>query len=196
MHPDLAALLDRRLGSGADVAAIDAEVWQRFGTRLAMLVTDLSGFSRAVAERGIVHVLQTIYESERLLVPIAQTHRGTLVKIEGDSFLVIFAEASDAVSTALHMQRATAEYNATRPADARVLLGCGIGFGEVLRVGEADVFGTEVNAAYILGEDTARAGEILVTRAVRDALPQLDCEPVADSPPGTGGAFRIRSGPR
>ena len=35
----------------------------------------------------------------------------------------------------------------------------------MLRIGDLDVWGREVNAASKLGEDTARAGEILLTKA-------------------------------
>ncbi len=38
----------------------------------------------------------------------------------------------------------------------------------MLRIGDDDVFGSEVNAASRLGEDIARTGDILVTRSVRD----------------------------
>jgi class 3 adenylate cyclase len=60
----------------------------------------------------------------------------------------------------------------------------------VLRIGDVDVYGQEVNAASKLGEDTAKANEILVTEAVRgrcaEVAPGLVFEPlevtVAGSP--------------
>jgi hypothetical protein len=44
-----------------------------------------------------------------------------------------------------------------------VLLCIGLGYGDVLRIGDSDVFGAEVNAASKLGEDHARPYEIMVT---------------------------------
>jgi len=70
----------------------------------------------------------------------------------------------------------------------------GIGYGDVLRIGDADVFGAEVNAAAKLGEDTAVAGEILVTAAVRDAVQgdgHAGFEVLAVAPPGTHAAYRL-----
>ena len=64
----------------------------------------------------------------------------------------------------------------------------------MLRIGDVDVFGTEVNAASKLGEDTAAAGQILVTGAVREAagaLAGLGFSLLADSPPGAITAFRL-----
>ena len=52
--------------------------------------------------------------------------------------------------------------------EEKVLLCVGLGYGKVLRIGDMDVFGQEVNAASKLGEDTAKAGEILTTQAVKD----------------------------
>lgn len=50
-----------------------------------------------------------------------------------------------------------------------VLLCVGLGYGDVLRIGDSDVFGAEINAASKLGEDTAKAHEILVTGSVKKA---------------------------
>jgi class 3 adenylate cyclase len=68
------------------------------------------------------------------------------------------------------MQKACAQENQRRTPEEQLLLCVGIGFGKVLRVGDDDVWGREVNAASKLGEDTARAGEILITEGVRLAL--------------------------
>jgi class 3 adenylate cyclase len=61
------------------------------------------------------------------------------------------------------MQRVSQQYNVSRAPEDQVLLCLGIGYGDMLRIAEDDVFGAEVNAASKLGEDTAKAGEILVT---------------------------------
>lgn len=68
----------------------------------------------------------------------------------------------------------------------------------MLRIGDTDVFGAEVNAASKLGEDVARAWEILVTAAVREqaaAEPGLQFEEIAEVPPGAKQAFRVRYPP-
>ena len=46
----------------------------------------------------------------------------------------------------------------------------GIGFGQVLEL-DHDVFGLEVNLASKLGEDLARAGEVLLTPSAAEGLP-------------------------
>lgn len=194
MHLDsrLRRLIAERLEDGADKPAIDARIWAEFGEEWCVMATDLSGFSRGVAEFGIIHFLQTIFESERLLLPIVEQHRGKLLKVEGDSFFVIFRDPDDALRAAMEMQRAVRTYNLSQPPEEQVLLGVGLGFGQVLRTGDEDVFGNEVNSACILGESFAKAFDILVTDAVRQrANGELHFEEFPHVPPGAGRAWRL-----
>jgi class 3 adenylate cyclase len=188
-------LIAERLKPGADKAAIDARIWDLFGETWAVMFTDLSGFSRGVADFGIVHYLQVIYESERLFVPCIDRHDGILLKTEGDSLLVIFRNPAKAVDCAVEMQRVAAGYNADRDAAEKVLLCVGIGYGPVLRIGDRDVYGSEVNAASKLGEDTAMAGEILVTDSLQLAIASRNgylFDGIDFVPPGAKGAYRLR----
>jgi class 3 adenylate cyclase len=188
----LEKLIAERLRPGADKAEIDARIWDLFGEEWAVMFTDLAGFSSGVASFGIIHFLQVIYESQRLLIPCIDAHDGILLKLEGDSMLVIFRNVIKAIDCAQDMQRACRDYSAARDAAEQVRLCVGLGFGRVLRIGDRDVYGNEVNAAAKLGEDIAKAGEILVTDAVRVAA-GTGCafEPIAKVPPGAKAAFRL-----
>ena len=186
----LQKLIEERLKPGADTDRIDARMWDLFGEEWCIMSTDLAGFSRGVARFGIIHFLQTIYESERMLVPIIENHDGILLKVEGDSLFVIFRNVKKAIRSAIEMQRTLREYNRERAEEEKVLLCVGLGFGRVLRIGDADVFGAEVNMASKLGEDVAKAYEILVTKAVREAaetMKDLQFEPIE-----TFGGFRLK----
>ena len=68
------------------------------------------------------------------------------------------------------MQKKCSTINARRPPEEQIVLCVGLGFGTLLKIGDDDVFGHEVNLASKLGEDTAEASEILVTRAVHDKI--------------------------
>ncbi len=166
----LEKLIEDRLKPGADKDTIDKRIWDLFGETWTIMFTDLSGFSRNVAKFGIIHFLQTIYESERLLIPLIEDHDGILLKSEGDSLLVIFRNAEKALQASVAMQRQLLNYNKDKTEEEQVLLCVGLGYGEVLRIGDVDVFGHEVNSASKLGEDTAKAYEILVTPALREAF--------------------------
>ena len=191
----LESLITMRLKPGADKEHIDRRIWDLFGENWCIMFTDLAGFSRHVARFGIIHFLQTIYESERVCVPVIEEHDGILLKAEGDSLLVIFRNVQKATLAAIEMQRRLRVYNDDKEDEEKVLLCVGLGFGRVLRIGDSDVFGAEVNAASKLGEDIAISHEILVTRAFKDAvggLPGVVFEATEDDVPGADGTFRAR----
>jgi adenylate cyclase len=188
--PRLIALLDARIESD-DRSSIDDQIWTSFGEEWCVMATDLSGFSWRVAERGIIPFLQTIHESARILIPVVESHGGVLLKIEGDSFLVIFRDPSEAVRAAIEMQREVVRYNQGRPDDEHVLLGVGLGFGRVLRAAEREVYGNEVNSACILGETHAKGYDILVTQAVHDVANGFTFEPFPFVPPGAKATYRV-----
>jgi adenylate cyclase len=162
-------LVELRMLPGADVAAIDQRIWDLFGEEWAVMFTDLAGFSRQVARFGIIHFLQVILEQKRLLLPVVEQHDGILIKIEADSMLVLFKKPAQALACAVAMQRACQSLSARRAPEEQVILCVGLGFGRLLKIGDDDVFGHEVNIASKLGEDTAKANEILATRAFHAA---------------------------
>ena len=158
-------LVEERAKAGADTDAIDERIWDLFGEEWSIMFTDLAGFSRQVAAFGIIHFLQVIHEQKRLLLPIVERHDGVLIKIEADSFIILFKRPAVALACALEMQKATKAINARRAQEEQIVLCVGLGHGRMLKIGDDDVFGHEVNLASKLGEDTAKGGEILATPA-------------------------------
>jgi len=187
----LEKLIEMRLLAGADKPAIDERIWELFGEEWSVMYTDLAGFSRNVAEFGIIHFLQVIHESKKLLIPVIESHNGVLLKTEGDSMLIIFRNPANAMECAVRMQDACRKYNVGVADSEKVLLCVGIGSGKVLRIGDADVFGAEVNAACKLGEDTAKAWEILVTEPLHNAVTGWNFEKIDTIPAGTTGAYKL-----
>ena len=163
-------LIALRCERGADTASIDQRIWDLFGEEWAVVFTDLAGFSRRVEEFGIIHFLQVIYEHQKLLLPVVEQHDGILVKVEGDSMMLLFRRASRALDCLTAMMRVCEHVNVRRKPEEQILLCAGLGYGRILRVGDDDVWGSEVNAASKLGEDRAKAGEILITEASRAQL--------------------------
>lgn len=191
----LEKLIRERLAPDADKERIDRRIWDLFGEDWCIMFTDLAGFSRNVARFGIIHFLQTMYEAEQFLSPVIESHDGALLKVEADSFLVIFRKPEKAILAAIEMQKTLVRLNEQRSDEEKVLLCVGLGFGTVLRIGDSDVFGAEVNAASKLGEDTARAGEILVTSAVYERIRKIEglgFEKLAEPPPGASAAWRVQ----
>ena len=186
-------LIELRTKPDADTDQIDRRIWDLFGERWAIMFTDLSGFSRHAAKFGITHFLQIIHEKKKMLLPIVAAHDGILLKVEADSFLIIFRRPDRALQCAIEMQRRCQLTNERRLPEEQIILCLGIGYGDVLRVGDHDVWGREVNAASKLGEDTAGPNEILVTGAAQaelGAITGVRYELIDDKIPGSDVNYR------
>ena len=159
--------LDERSGDPQAKADFDARIWERFGVEAAVLVTDLSGFTRTTAAHGILHFLSLFRRFQRLCLPIMDAHGGALMKQEADDLFGIFETAADAIDAARDMLLAVRRANAGVP-DAEPLGLCiGVDYGRMLRMSD-DAFGSAVNIAFKLGEDIADPGELLIGRGAHD----------------------------
>lgn len=187
-------LIELRAQPNADTVAIDQRIWDLFGERWAVMFTDLAGFSRRVAEFGITHFLQVIYEHRRVLYPLIDAHDGIVVGAHADSLLIMFRRPEIALDCAFAMQRECERVNQRRRPEEQILLCVGIGYGDVLRIGDSELWGAEVNAASKLGEDTAKSGEVLATGAVREAVKartDLTFVDLGSAPPGAQASYRV-----
>ncbi len=195
----LANLMAARLAPGADKEKIDRRIWDSFGEKWCVMFTDLSGFSRGTEKFGIIHFMQIIFESERLVLPIIDDFDGLLVKSEGDSLLVLFKRPENAILCCKKIHEVLHEYNKTKSEEEQILFCVGLGYGDILNIGYADVFGAEVNAASKLGEDTANAWEILVTENVKNEVEKASGDKALSFnftkidvvPPGAKSAYKV-----
>lgn len=163
-------LIEERLTPGAPVEEIDRRISALFEEEWCVVFTDMAGVSVETPRGGIIPYLCLVHEMKRLVRPVLESHGGLVVKTVADSFLAVFRRAHDAVDALFQAQRALASYNSGRPLEEQILVGAGVGFGRVLKIGGEDVFGLEVSHACRLGEDLAGPGEILVTDCARAAL--------------------------
>lgn len=172
---------------GLDPAAraeAERRIREDFEVERAVLVLDLSGFSVRVRRGGILPHLRRIRRMQSLAVPLVRDAGGDLVKCEADDLLAVFESPRAAVEAALAIHDALAANPGGPDPDDVLSAGIGIDYGRFLLVPGRDAFGDPVNVAHKLGEDLARAGETLVTAAVRDRLgetPDLLDEPLAFS---------------
>ena len=160
------------------------------------MFTDLSGFSRRVAEFGIIHFLQIIHESSGCS---SRSSKRTTASCSRSRATASSSSSATAQGGRVRDRDAARLRAAQRAARARgaILLCVGLGFGRVLRIGDHDVFGAEVNAASKLGEDIARPWEILVTGSVKQAVEAAGCyavSPIEEIPPGARAAYRVEYG--
>lgn len=153
----------------------EAEAHRRFGTSAAILVVDFTGMVRRTDARGIVYALGRARQAAAALALA-----GTRVKRVADTLFAVYDSPERALLDALNGH---ARLRAAIPPEGEdSIQACiGVGYGPMLLIAGEDVFGPEVNRAFVLGEDVARGGETLITSAFLEA--------VGDLPSGVG-AFR------
>lgn len=151
-------------------ADIEEEIRQAFLQPYVIMRTDLVGFSRATEKFGIFHFLRIIEEMEEVVAPLIYRHAGRIVKLEGDSYLVLFSQLMDAISCAKKINRVLSRNNTGRAEEDRIEICIGIRIGEILDVDSHDAWGAEINYTNKLGEEKASAGEILLTKRVAERL--------------------------
>jgi len=166
----LRALLIERNANPTRAAAIDSEIWAAFGRRAAVLVLDMSGFTRLTSAHGIIHFLSMVHQMEAAATPAVACNGGWVIKQQADNLFALFETSAAALEAALDILRAFAAINVIAPAE-RAIYGCiGIGFGDLLVIDNEDLYGGEINLASKLGEDFAGVMEILLTPAARAEL--------------------------
>jgi class 3 adenylate cyclase len=163
-------LLARRNEHPERLHEIDREIWDDFGETHALWVLDMCGFSRLTVRYGITHFLAMIHRLHGIVAPIVKRHAGRVVKTEADNVFAVFPSVAAAVGAARDVQEQLATANAFLPEDWDLHASIGVGFGEVLMVGEDDFYGNELNLASKLGEDVAEEGETLLTEAAHAQL--------------------------
>ncbi len=172
------ANLERILGEMIEVPERRAElagmVEEIFRQDKAVLVLDMSGFSRTTQRHGIVSFLLMIHEMKLIARPCVEAHGGLLVKAEADNLFCLFDTVAAAVRASQDITERLNAANLLLPEDRRLHVSIGIGYGDVLNVADEDLFGNEVNLASKLGEDVAERGEILLTAAARAQLHEAD----------------------
>ncbi len=170
------------------VPEVEAEIHRRYEVTGSILVCDFTGMVRRTRADGIVYALALARAAERALMPAISDQGGEIIKRVADTFFAVFPSPATALLAALDANRRAHTFNHDRTGhigDGRrndpIWPGIGLGHGTLLVVPREDVYGDEVNRAFVLGEDVAAGGETLCTEAFLQALGTL--------PDGVG-AFR------
>lgn len=137
--------------------------------RLAAIVAaDVAGYSRLVGadEEGTLAALRA--HRVELIDPLLEQHGGRVANTAGDSYLLEFPSAVDALRCAMAVQTGMVERNTSVPPDRQIQFRVGINVGDVVTEGE-DLLGDGVNVAARL-EGLAEPGGICLSRAARDQV--------------------------
>ncbi|HZP19514.1 MAG TPA: adenylate/guanylate cyclase domain-containing protein [Bauldia sp.] len=130
---------------------------------VAILVADVAGYGRLVAEDE-EGTLRTLADYRTAIAEIVAEQSGRIFGTAGDSIIVEFASAVNAVRAGAAIQRALALKNAALPEARRMEFRIGINLGDVVVDGD-DLFGDGVNIAARL-QSIANPAEIYISSAV------------------------------
>jgi adenylate cyclase len=170
----LAALSAQRPSALREVGFGALQVWQTLseaqgrghGDReLAILFTDLVGFSSWALDAGDTLAVDLLRQVGLGLEPAVQEEGGRVVKRLGDGLMAVFGDADSAVEAACRGQEAlrAIDLDGYRPR-----MRAGVHVGRPRKLG-GDYFGVDVNIAARVAA-AAGPGEILVSEAARDRL--------------------------
>lgn len=164
-HAQFDELLARLESSSDDKEqeALQAEIWEHFGTTGAVLISDMASFSSTSRRSGICHYLKLIRRARRLVAPVIAANNGTLLKCDADNCYAFFANVDDAIRASFEANAAVFAANSEVEESEQIYLSVGVDYGKVLLVGDEEFFGDPVNTASKLGEDLAIKAETLVT---------------------------------
>jgi class 3 adenylate cyclase len=153
---------------------------------VTVLFADLENFTGTSEHADPEQLLTVLNRYHSLCVRVIQEHNGTIDKFIGDAVMALFNtpleqpdHAERAVSTALHIREALAEFHQQLDASFRMNINFGIHSGKAVvgTVGAHDVMeftavGDTVNVAARL-QQLAHNGEIFISQATYDIVCQM-----------------------
>lgn len=145
---------------------VEQQIFDRYIDHCAVMILDSSGFTRLTKAHGIIHFLSLIVSMRDRVEPLCKAHKARACWSEADNVYAIFPTAADALGCALDIQHVIPAENAQRRPSDQLPVCIGLGAGRMLRIGDENIFGDEMNLASKLGEDIAAPDEILLTPTV------------------------------
>jgi adenylate cyclase len=152
------------------------QVWQalseaqgrgRGDREVAILFTDLVGFSDWALGAGDTMAVELLRRVAKAVEPCIQANRGRVVKRLGDGLMAVFDSPEDAVAAALGAREAAA---GVEVGGHKARIRAGVHVGRPRHLG-GDYLGVDVNVAARVAA-AAGPGEVVVSDAVREHLPQ------------------------
>jgi adenylate cyclase len=170
----LAAVTAERPSALREVGFSALQVWQSFSEaqgrgrgdeELAILFTDLAGFSDWALEAGDDAAVELLRQVGRAVEPPIEAAGGRVVKRLGDGVMAVFRDPRKALDAALAAQKAM---NDISVAGFQPKMRAGIHLGRPRKLG-GDYLGVDVNVAARVA-DAAKPCEVLVSDVVRERL--------------------------
>ncbi|MDZ4816460.1 MAG: hypothetical protein SGI71_09375 [Verrucomicrobiota bacterium] len=143
-----------------DRALMEKDVWSKASGEYAILVSDMTGFTRLTREKGILYFLSAFRIFAQKIETFFKDSQCCYFECKADNFTATFRTVEEAVEVAKKI----------RALNYKDITCCvGIGYGCIIHL-EDDIFGDQVNVAYKLGEDIAVGSEVLLSRQAAEKV--------------------------
>lgn len=154
---------------------LDGGLQKRLTKEINILFTDITGSTTFFKTHGDISGRLMLQRHYDMLSPIIKHYEGTIVKMMGDSIMVLFDNSYKAVKAAIQMQRRLSEYNVNLPWNELIRIRIGINSGKGI-IEDNDVYGNVVNEASKL-ISIGQPEQILVSESIYEKL-----QPMKDIP--------------
>ena len=154
---------------------LDGGLQKRLTKEINILFTDITGSTTFFKTHGDISGRLMLQRHYDMLSPIIKYYEGTIVKMMGDSIMVLFDDSYKAVKAAIQMQRRLSEYNVNLPWNELIRIRIGINSGKGI-IEDSDVYGNVVNEASKL-ISIGQPEQILVSESIYEKL-----QPMKDIP--------------
>jgi adenylate cyclase len=171
----LALLAGERPSALKELGFSALQVWQslseaqgrgRGDEEVAILFTDLSGFSNWALDAGDTHAVELLRRVAKQAEPCLTANGGQIVKRMGDGLMAVFDDTELAVTAAIAAREAVADVQVD---GFQPRLRAGVHVGRPRFLG-GDYLGVDVNVAARVAQ-AAGPGEVLISDIVRERLP-------------------------
>lgn len=136
----------------------------KYSWRRAILSLDMTDFTSTAMRGGELDSLLRIFDAQKVCVPALKKFGAELIRCFADDIVALFDDPAAALDASFEIHHRIRLFNDSPLSRDNATECCiGIGYGDVLAIGPNLSQGTEMVQASKLGEDIARANEVLLT---------------------------------
>jgi len=140
----------------------------KFKKEVVILFSDISGYTQHMDTRGDISGRAMLQRHNDVVLPVIQTHQGTVIKTIGDAVMASFPTATAAVKAGMGVQQGLSGHNQQVDRADAIHVKIGINMGEAL-VDDVDVYGDVVNVASRIQAE-ALSDQILISSSVYEQV--------------------------